>query len=183
MKSLSKFFGVLALVAWAGSANAALMNFSYIFDEFTSIEGMIDGTVGEDLDTLTVNDVMATVTSTGGFFGVDSFSFDTSLGGFHISGDSDTDPGTLSLTGLFFDLAVITLPESNACLGAPGFCLIGSASYVTFPGAGGTLFSLNPQNFQIAAKPVPEPPTLALLGVAALLAGRFGSRKRKARAA
>ena len=134
-------------------------DFSYIFDEFVSIEGMIDGILSStDNDTILVNEVMATLTSTGGALGNQTFDFDTTQGGFHISGNYDTDPGLLSLSGDLFDLAVISLPISNPCLDGAGFCLIGTFASATFSSASSD-YTLNPANFEISEK-VPEPMTI-----------------------
>ncbi|TVQ45821.1 MAG: PEP-CTERM sorting domain-containing protein [Gloeocapsa sp. DLM2.Bin57] len=137
-------------------------DFSYVFDQFVSIEGMIDGTLSSvDNDTIRVNNVMATLTSTGGTLGNRTFSFDTTLGGFHISGSFDENPGFVSLSGNLFDLAVIAEPIDNVCLQGAGFCLIGTFASSTFPGPQAQSYTLDSANFEISAKEViPEPMTI-----------------------
>jgi hypothetical protein len=181
VKKSTKALSALTLILAASAAQAGVMNynFSYTFDDFTSIAGMLDGTLGGDLDTITVNDVMATITSTGGTLGVDSFSFDTTTGGYYISGILDSYPGLLSLSGSLFELAVIGLPVSNGCTEAAGFCLIDTFASAAFPGPNANTYTLYPGAFEISAKTaVPVPATLALFGLG--LAGLGWSRRKKA---
>lgn len=181
MKSIATFLKVLVLVSvgLTGTAQASLIyDFSYEFDGFTSIEGTLEGSLTGNI--VTVSDVMATISSTGGTLGVNTFSFDTSLGGFLISGDSDSAQGTFGMDGSFFDLAVIALPESNSCKEANGFCLLGTYASVTTPD-GNSTFTLNALNFSISEQQistVSEPTTLAIF-VLSLISMGF-ARRRKA---
>ncbi len=69
----------------AAPAGAATFDVSYGFDAFASVEGVMEGTVASGI--LTVDEVAATITSTGGVLGVTSLSFDTASGGVLISGN------------------------------------------------------------------------------------------------
>ncbi|MDO6710629.1 PEP-CTERM sorting domain-containing protein [Aliiglaciecola sp. 2_MG-2023] len=177
MKTFYSFLKVLVLVSagLTSTAQAALIyDFSYEFDGFTSIDGTLEGTPTGGV--VTVSDVMGTISSTGGTLGVSTFSFDTSLGGFHISGDSDGDSGTFSLDGSFFDLAVVFLPESNNCLNGNGFCLIGTFASVLTP-SGSESYTLNAANFTVSEQVVSEPSTLAIIGLSLAVIG-FARRKK-----
>lgn len=166
-----------AAAVMASPVSAATYGFSYIFDAFASVTGFFDGSVSSGI--LTVDDVVGEINSTGGSLGVTSYSFDTSLGGFHISGNFDTDPGTLALDGSFFDLAVIETPVSNVCLNGNGFCLIGTFASATVPG-GNETYTVAPGSFSIfEVAAVPLPASLPLLG-AGLAAFGFLRRRKKA---
>ncbi|WP_108262516.1 PEP-CTERM sorting domain-containing protein [Mangrovicoccus ximenensis] len=178
MKSIVSAVCLMIGTAVGTAASGATFSFTYVFDSFASISGDFIGTEAGGI--FTVDDVVATITATGGSLGVASFLVDTTGGGYHISGDVDSDPGTFATDGSFFDLAVIGLPESNVCLSAQGFCLIGSFASAALPG-GAASYTLNPANFTETSA-VPLPASLPLLGAGFGLLGLAASRRKAAAA-
>lgn len=179
MKKFLKYALVCASAMLGGAAHAATYNFSYAFDEFASISGVLEGSVSGNI--LTVSDVVATFESTGGTFGIRSSPLDTSSGGFHISGDLDPDPGRVGLDSSLFDLAVVGLPVSRICSTGEGFCLLDDFASANFGGTfrGYTLDSAAFSISSIAAVPLPAAGWMLLAG----LGGLGITRRRKSRLA
>ncbi|WP_138473276.1 VPLPA-CTERM sorting domain-containing protein [Poseidonocella sp. HB161398] len=107
-----------------------------------------------------------------------SFDVDTTLGGYHISGNQDVDPATFAVDGSSFDIAVVGLPESNICIAGQGFCLLGGFASVTLPDGSSDTYNLLPSNFSETSA-VPLPASLPMFG-AGLLGLLVARRKRMA---
>lgn len=179
-KFITCAFAVSLMVG--GSAHAATFDFSYVFDSDTQIAGQIDGTLGGDGNTVAVSSLDVVLTSTAAGLGAGSTSIDTTAGGFHISGDRDTDAGRLSLDGTIVDLAVIALPLSNFCIGpdSAGVCLFGAdLSASANDGTTSARYAFDASAYALSAVSGegPVPASLALMGSAL---GALGlSRKRR----
>lgn len=163
---------VLSASCLATTASAASFGWSYSFSNGSVLSGFLEGTLGGDLDTISV-DAIDGVSLDGTAIGtpLSVISVTESLGG-------PAAPALVSLSGATMDLCADTVGD---CTGAGLLFLTGVAStaFTTLPdGAGfsGVDVPFNAQSWEISEVPLPATGWLLIAAVGALAAR--GARKK-----
>lgn len=170
------FATVFVLSAFATTAEAATFDWSYEFNNGTTLSGAFDGVLGGDLDTITVSSV-SNVLLNGGVVGLPLIV--SSLTYFFGGGPS---AAVVSISGLLMDICVDT---SGGCFGDGFFfdTLFGIGAFTDLPFGVATAqdnpFDAVDWNIAERVSAVPVPAALPLLATGIGALGVAGWRRRR----
>ena len=167
------FATVFVLSAFATTAEAATFDWSYEFNNGTTLSGAFDGVLGGDLDTITVSSV-SNVLLNGGVVGLPLIV--SSLTYFFGGGPS---AAVVSISGLLMDICVDT---SGGCFGDGFFfdTLFGNGAVTNLPTAAEDYpFDAGDWSITERVSAVPVPAALPLLATGIGALGVAGWRRRR----